>query len=202
MSDQPMSAKTCGWTGALGLLFCILLLGATWEPLLQTAQLNAISVWSGRGWAHVLVHASLAHLAVNLAGVLGLLLLWPELGRQPKVWAGVWGVYGLLAPLTVSAPAYGMSGLLHGIFAFAVMAWPFRARTPHEARGAQALLLLGLALKLLAEALQWVDVRGIAWRLHVAGAATGLALGACYILSRFRAEMYKNRVLHVIRSLR
>lgn len=89
----------------------------------------AAGQWWRLGTAH-LVHLGWAHLAMNLAGLTGLWLLYVERAR-----AGQWALVAAGSALAIGAGLYfyvpdvgwyvGLSGVLHGVWAAAAVAmWP------------------------------------------------------------------------------
>ncbi len=185
--------------GAFGLLFLAMVLATTSSEMGYALWLDpgsSAALW--RGWSHVFVHADIGHLAVNTIGTVALCFLWPQLSQSLRSWALIWLLYGAAAPLAVDGPAYGLSGLLHGVFAYAALRWPFDARTPVLRSVVRGLLLTGIGLKLAAESQGWVDTQGVAWHLHILGALSGAVAWAI----EKSLQKYKTAALDLVRSLR
>lgn len=165
--------------GALGLLLVYLVgLGSTESAVLwlDAHVWHEGQVW--RLWSHVFVHRDLWHLGVNGLGLAALLGLWPQLRHRWGVWLALWLAYGLLTSVHRGGVVFGLSGVLHAAFAYAAWSWPFSPIHPGRQR---TLLLAGLGLKLTAEALGWLDMGGIAWRLHIIGAMAGSGLALVHL---------------------
>ncbi len=171
--------------GAFGLLFVLFALSVLaassvkgWkEPGAYLAQ----AVFDGqvhRLLSHLWVHTSIAHAALNLAGLGALLWLWPATVRVSEYWLAV-VVLSLMACLYfVPGPVWGLSGPLHALFAFNALVLGFRdAQGRSRFRG---VLTAGLLVKLCAEAFGWCDTDGIAWQVHWAGAAAGWFVAALW----------------------
>lgn len=172
------------WTaGALGLLFAVSVLSASsvvsWrDPAAYVAE----AVVHGQAYrlvTHLWVHTSVGHAALNLAGLAAVMWLWPATLRTGFWWVAVAGLSVLACLAFVPGPVWGLSGVLHGLFAFNALAFGFR--DSHGRGRFRAVLLAGLLLKLCAETLGWVDNEGIAWLTHWAGAAAGWLLAGAWL---------------------
>jgi rhomboid family GlyGly-CTERM serine protease len=170
----------------------LVLLGAVLLTSVGGALLRDVLAWDrvriadGELWRLVtghLVHANARHALVNAAALV-LLLLWPvsrTLGA-PSWWRAI-AVTSLAISLGLFLPAWpvtyvGASGVLHGLFAFALVAGRGPARI-------DALLLAALWAKIAFEQIvgpspqvgAWLGVR-TAVDAHLIGAAAGTMLGA------------------------
>jgi rhomboid family GlyGly-CTERM serine protease len=147
-----------------------------WQPGLATAE-----PW--RAWTAVWVHLSLRHLVVNLVGTalvawLGWAACLPA--RSSLAWLLAWPLTQWGLSLAPALTYYGgLSGVLHAGVAVATV--PLLAQ-PGRSRCVGALLLLGLAVKIVHEqpwgppvrwAAEW-DI-GVAPLAHATGALSGLA---------------------------
>lgn len=144
----------------------------------ELSMLQGIETWvtqAWRAWAHVIVHADLSHALTNAVAFFAMLMLWPQWLKSQRVMLLLWAVYGASAPFVVDSNAFGASGWLHAMFAYAALTWGFEGSLR---KTSSVLMLAGLAFKLLAESQAWVDVQGVAWHLHIAGVATGLLLAS------------------------
>ena len=157
-----------------------------WQPGLWQTQ-----PW--RMWTAALVHWSGAHLLLNLLGCAAL-IAWGHaaaLGRRHTLaWLVAWPLTTLLLATSPSLLRYGgLSGLLHA--GVAIGAWALFWHCQGQRRMVGALVLAGLALKLLLEepllaqwlglglnvpALPLTDAPGfaVASYAHFTGAVTGL----------------------------
>lgn len=168
-------------------LFLVLALGATFGGLADTLVLSPTVAFHREPWralTHLFVHRDIWHLVMNLGGLVGLVYLWPSLLSCPTHVCRVALPYAMLSPYVATGVVYGASGLLHGLFCYGTVMWSFSTR--HRSRYA-AVLLTGMATKLLSEATGLSMAEGVAWHFHVLGAVSGSAAGlCCLVLSKSR----------------
>lgn len=171
----------CAVAGALALaaLACAGVPRASidWQPALA---LDA--PW--RAWTAAFAHWSAWHLAANLAGcaavaAFGVAARVPA--RSSAAWLAAWPLGHALLALQPALTSYGgLSGVLHG--GVAIGAWHLLQAAPSaHRRRIGALVLAGLALKLVSEAPWGVPARAVSgWDFpvaplaHLTGAVAGL----------------------------
>ncbi|MFW8589548.1 rhombosortase [Glaciecola sp. 2405UD65-10] len=174
----------------------VFLLGS---PLEASFEFSRVGLEKGEYWrlitAHF-AHTNSVHLILNLAGLFILYLLYGEY-TKPRFYA----VLFLLLALVVSCNVYlfnpelhfyvGLSGVLHGLFAWGVV-----QDITHKRKSAY-LLLAGLFIKIMHEQLfndtafvaNLIDAR-VAIDAHLYGAIGGLSIG---IILYFLDSSHKNK---------
>jgi rhomboid family GlyGly-CTERM serine protease len=175
-------------------LFYIIVVTVTVQFLapVQFAKYDRVLVLEGEVWrliSGVWVHLSWGHLAMNLVGLALVLVLFKK-KAQPLSVLGLVATIGTLSHLLLLAYTglswgVGLSGALHGLFVYYALshAWP-------QARHFALILLVGLGLKLLLEAVlgssasTWLGGQPVALPLHWAGTAAGLITAAMLALAK------------------
>jgi rhomboid family GlyGly-CTERM serine protease len=175
-------------------LFYIIVVTVTVQFLapVQFAKYDRVLVLEGEVWrlvTGVWVHLTWAHLAMNLVGLALVLVLFKK-KAQPLSVLGLVATIGTLSHLLLLAYTglswgVGLSGALHGLFVYYTLshAWP-------QARHFALILLVGLGLKLLLEAVlgssasTWLGGQPVALPLHWAGSAAGLITAAMLALAK------------------
>ena len=177
-------------------LFYIILVTVTVQFLapVQFAKYDRVLVLEGEVWrlvTGVWVHLTWAHLFMNFLGLALVLALFRKCVRPLAVLAMVTAIgtlsHLLLLAYTGLSWGVGLSGALHGLFLHYTLShvWP-------QARRFALILLTGLSLKLLLEAVlgssasTWLDGQPVALPLHWAGAAAGLLTAAVVRLTQRR----------------
>ncbi len=177
------------------LLLAILLvvLWASEERSVPALRYERAGLAAGELWRVItghLVHASLQHLLLNLAGLGLVVLLFPN-EYSPREWFLV----GVVSSLTIAAGLWwldpevgwyvGLSGVLHGVLAAGALAW-WRSQT----RLLAGLLTAVLVVKLLWEHWQgplgWSGDLSVIVNAHLYGAVGGGLTAALLILRRQR----------------
>ena len=156
-----------------------------WQPGLWQTQ-----PW--RLWTAALVHWSGAHLLLNLLGCAALMAWGNAVGvgaRQTGAWLLAWPLAQVLLSVSPSLSRFGgLSGVLHA--GVAIGAWALLWQGQRRRRMVGALVLVGLALKVLLEApllAQWLGLSvqvlplpgapgfAVAGVAHLSGTVAGLA---------------------------
>jgi rhomboid family GlyGly-CTERM serine protease len=177
-------------------LFYIIVVTVTLQFLapVEFAKYDRGLVLEGEVWrlvTGVWVHLTWAHLFMNFLGLALVLALFRKCVRPLAVLAMVTAIGTLSHLLLLVHPGLswgvGLSGALHGLFLHYTLShvWP-------QARRFALILLTGLSLKLLLEAVlgssasTWLDGQPVALPLHWAGSAAGLLTAAVVSLTQRR----------------
>lgn len=123
-------------------------------------------------------HTNLYHLGMNLAGLILISYVFTPRVRQLQLHTGLLALCvgaGLL--LTSTHIYYGLSGVLHGLFAL------YALQEVMQGKKSSLLLLMGLGIKLALEqqgdftlsSAQWIGAR-VSTESHLIGAIAGLAM--------------------------
>jgi rhomboid family GlyGly-CTERM serine protease len=177
-------------------LFYIIVVTVTLQFLapVEFAKYDRVLVLEGEVWrlvTGVWVHLTWAHLFMNFLGLALVLALFRKCVRPLAVLAMVTAIGTLSHLLLLAYPGLswgvGLSGALHGLFLHYTLShvWP-------QARRFALILLTGLSLKLLLEAVlgnsasTWLDGQPVALPLHWAGSAAGLLTAAVVSLTQRR----------------
>ena len=170
-----------------------------WQPVLWRSQ-----PW--RLWTAALVHWSGAHLLLNLLGCVALIAWGNAAGlgaRQTWAWLLAWPLTLLLLATSPSLLRYGgLSGLLHA--GVAIGAWALIWQCQGQRRLVGALVLAGLALKLLLEVPQLASWLGLGLNvpaLPLAG-APGFAVASYAHFTGTVAGLFCAAALDLVLGLR
>ncbi|RUO62520.1 rhombosortase [Pseudidiomarina insulisalsae] len=183
--DIPVSRRALLPTASVMLLLTLIMLLP--EAIRDELKLDRQSALRGEQlWQLItgqLVHHSWPHLGLNL---LGLLVCWALFIDHQQGWRRWLGV-PLIMLSSSAAQLYfdpqvrfyaGFSGTLYGIFAYCAL-----ADVLHK-RWLGALVLLGLAGKVIYDLLYLPDFSGLAFAAHTGGVVAGLILAfLCKILT-------------------
>lgn len=175
----------------LGLALVLVVLWAPGDAVLDSLRYERSAISAGQVWRFItghLVHASFAHLLLNLAGLGVVAALFPgEFSRRE------WTLVGLTSALAISAGLWwlrpqvtwyvGLSGVLHGILAAGALSW-WRSQPRTLAALLSAVLLLKLAWEQWQGALGWSGELPVIVDAHLFGAVGGLAAGIAALLLR------------------
>lgn len=156
MSSISVDLRTQRWTVAIGLLLAAMALlqalPPDWQAMLRYDRGGVLNGQVWRLFTPLFVHLGWAHLGLNGAGLVLMSAIfgadWP-----PGRWLLALGVAGVVSTLGVhlASPGVfwlvGLSGALHGLFAFGAVGWL------RQGDRTGWLLLAGLAAKLIYE--QW-----------------------------------------------
>ena len=210
-------ARLSSWTWlvlAWALLSTVLWLSQQAERALAQAPLFTLLDWKPglwqtqpwRLWTAALVHWSGAHLLLNLLGCAAL-IAWGHaaaLGRRHTLaWLVAWPLTTLLLATSPSLLRYGgLSGLLHA--GVAIGAWALFWHCQGQRRMVGALVLAGLALKLLLEEpllAQWLGLGLNVPALPLTG-APGFAVASYAHFTGTVAGLFCAAVLDLVLGLR
>ncbi len=181
MRQHPVRAWRQRW-GLLAVLTLVLLvLWVLGEGLTLVLRYDRPALAAGQLWrvlsAH-LVHADLRHLALNLAGLAVVALLFPD-----EYAAREWFLIGACSASAIAGGLWwlnpeiswyvGLSGVLHGALAAGALGWWFsQPRGP--AAALTAILCSKLAWEQVYGALDWSGGMAVIVDAHLYGAAAGL----------------------------
>lgn len=170
------------------------LLNVPGQGLVSRLQYDRLALERGEWWRLVtghLVHLSVGHLAMNIAGLAALSLLYRRLASRRR-----WLLLALAVALSISALLYGyaptvqwyvgLSGVLHGLWAAAaVWLWPVSRA---ESLAAGLLLAAKLALELRFGPLSGGGDFRVVTEAHRFGAAAGFVWAFVATLARRTAR--------------
>ena len=177
-----LNGGAAAWVALAALMGAGAIIGQALPPGLLEWQPGAAAAEPWRAWSAAIVHCSAAHLAVNLAGAVVVGAFGAAARVAPAAalaWLAAWPI-GHLALLVQPQLLYygGLSGVLHAGVAVAAVF----AAAGGPGRGAGAMVLAGLALKILLE-VPWgpalrddttLDI-AVAPLAHATGALAGAA---------------------------
>lgn len=172
---------------ALAALIVVLAIGG--DPVADVLAYGREALARGQVWRTLtghFVHLGAVHAALNLGGLVALLLLCPE-----RVRAGEWArrivvlALAISAALYVAAPAVdryvGLSGVLHGLFVLGLV--PMARSGDRVAIAGLAVLLFKLLLEQLfgpsTQEARWIG-GGVVTLAHLFGTLAGLVYGFAF----------------------